>query len=96
MQGLPAFVVAVLVVLGSLAAAGIVSRTLGFLGGEAGGENRSTEGPEYSASTSGSGGGTLIASVSVGNGPYAAAYNSQNGYVYVANSNLTSCEPGCV
>src|SRR5438445_13319972 len=96
MRSLPVLVAAGLVLLGSFAAAGFVSSTFGFLRGEPARENRSTEAPAYSTLTSGSGGGTLIASVSVGNGPYAAAYNSQNGFVYVANSNLTSCEPGCV
>src|SRR3989442_7361193 len=91
-----ALIAAGLVVLGSIAYGGFVSRTFGFRRVEPARENRSIEAPAYSTLTSGSGGGTLIASVSVGNGPYAAAYNSQNGYVYVASSNLTSCEPGCV
>src|SRR2546428_195804 len=86
MRSLPALVAVGLVVIGSFAAA-VVSSPIGFLGETRGGENQSTEDLAPSAPTTDSGGGTVIANVPVGLYPFGVAYNSGNGYVYVANVN---------
>src|SRR3989442_2620832 len=86
MRRLPALVAAVLVVLGSIAAEAVVSSPFGFLGEVKGAENQLTQGLASSAPTPDSGGGTVVANVTVGNSPQGVGYNSGNGYVYVANS----------
>src|SRR5207247_101536 len=73
----------VLVVLSSLAWAG--PREISS-GGAKIGENQSTEGFAASALTVDSGGGTVVATIPVGGEPDALAYDSENGYVYVTNS----------
>src|SRR5438046_9492489 len=88
--------VAGLLVLGTFAAAGALSSPFTFLGEAMGGQSRWTEGLATDTPITGSSSGTVVAASPVGNGPYDLAYDSGNGYVYVANSNLTSCEPGCV
>src|SRR2546425_12536271 len=85
MRSLPALVAAVLVVLGSIAAEAVVSSPFGFLGEVKGAENQLTQGLASSAPTPDSGGGTVVANVTVGNSPQGVGYNSGNGYVYVAN-----------
>src|SRR3989449_5595603 len=85
MRSLPALVAAVLVVLGSIAAEAVVSSPFGFLGEMRGAENQLTQGLASSAPTPDSGGGTVVANVTVGNSPQGVGYNSGNGYVYVAN-----------
>src|SRR2546422_5688818 len=85
MRSLPALVAAVLVVLGSIAAEAVVSSPFGFLGEMRGAENQLTQGLASSAPTPDSGGGTVVANVTVGNSPQGVAYDSGNGYVYVAN-----------
>src|SRR3989442_812942 len=86
MRSLPALVAVGLVVIGSFAAA-VVSSPIGFLGETRGGENQSTEDLAPSDPTTDSGGGTVIANVPVGLYPFGVAYDSGNGYVYVANQN---------
>src|SRR2546427_228954 len=86
MRSLPALVAAVLVVLGSIAAEAVVSSPFGFLGEVKGAENQLTQGLASSAPTPDSGGGTVVANVTVGNSPQRVGYNSGSGYVYVANS----------
>src|SRR2546428_11301583 len=85
MRSLPALVAAVLVVLGSIAAEAVVSSPFGFLGEMRGAENQLTQGLASSAPTPDSGGGTVVANVTVGNSPQGVAHDSGNGYVYVAN-----------
>src|SRR3989449_9732294 len=85
MRSLPALVAAVLVVLGSIAAEAVVSSPFGFLGEMRGAENQLTQGLASSAPTPDSGGGTVVANVTVGNSPQDVAHDSGNGYVYVAN-----------
>src|SRR2546425_10733047 len=52
-----------------------------------GAESRLTEGFSSSGPTPDSGGGTVIATIPVGDYPFGVAYDSGNGYVYVANYN---------
>src|SRR2546425_2305700 len=85
MRSLPALVAAVLVVLGSIAAEVVVSSPFGFLSEVKGAENQLTQGLASSDPTPDSGGGTVVATVPVGNNPFGVGYNSGNGYVYVAN-----------
>src|SRR2546428_13878647 len=85
MKSLPAIDAAVLVVLGSIAAEAVVSSPFGFLGEMRGAENQLTQGLASSAPTPDSGGGTVVANVTVGNSPQGVAHDSGNGYVYVAN-----------
>src|SRR2546428_13076106 len=87
MRSLPALVTAVLVVLGSIAAEAVVSSPFGLQGEMRGAESRLTEGFASSGPTPDSGGGTVIATIPVGDYPFGVAYDSGNGYVYVANYN---------
>src|SRR3989454_2298255 len=99
MRSLPALVAAVLVVLGSIAAEAVVSSPFGFLGEMRGAENQLTQGLASSAPTPDSGGGTVVANVTVGNSPQGVAHDSGNGYVYVANSgsgNITGVIGGTI
>src|SRR5205809_66186 len=96
MRTISTLAVAGLLVLGTFAAAGALSSPFTFLGEAMGGQSRWTEGLATDTLITGSSSGTIVAAIPVGNGPYDLAYDSGNGYVYVANSNLTSCEPGCV
>src|SRR6266480_211959 len=96
MRTISTLALAGLLVLGSFAAAGALSGPFTFLGEAMGGQSRWTEGLATDTLITGSSSGTIVAAIPVGNGPYDLAYDSGNGYVYVANSNLTSCEPGCV
>ena len=66
-------------------AAAVSSSPFGFFGWASGGEIRSTERPASLASTQDLRDGTDVATISVGQGPSGVAYNSGNGYVYVAN-----------
>src|SRR5205809_52156 len=96
MRTISTLALAGLLVLGSFAAAGALSGPFTFLGEAMGGQSRWTEGLATDTLITSSSSGTIVAAIPVGNGPYDLAYDSGNGYVYVANSNLTSCEPGCV
>src|SRR5438067_34051 len=86
-RSLPAFVVAGLIVVGSLVAAAVLSSPSGFLGGTRGAENQSTDGLASSTPTPDAWGGSVVGTLPVGNQPYGVAYDSGNGYVYVANYN---------
>src|SRR5205823_5749382 len=86
-RSLPAFVVAGLIVVGSLVAAAVLSRPSGFLGGTRGAENQSTDGLASSTPTPDAWGGSVVGTRPVGNQPYGVGYDSGNGYVYVANYN---------
>src|SRR5947199_9416325 len=96
MRTISTLAVAGLLVLGTFAGAGALSSPFTFLGEAMGGQSRWTEGLATDTLITGSSSGTIVAAIPVGNGPYDLAYDSGNGYVYVANSNLTSCEPGGV
>src|SRR2546421_1080352 len=96
MRSLPALVAVGLVMLGSFAAAVAMSSPSRFLGEAREGKNPPAEGLPSASLAPNSAGGTVIAAIPVGNGPSGIAYDSGNGYVYVAVSNYTSCEPGCV
>src|SRR2546428_6472229 len=85
-SSLPALIAAGLVVLGGCAAEAVVASSFGLVGESRGGENRLTESLATSTPTPDTGGGTVIATIPVGHEPYGVAYNSGNGYVYVANS----------
>src|SRR3989454_9424696 len=84
---LPVVVAAGLVVLSICAAAVVVSDPFGLQGEMRGAESRLTEGFASSGPTPDSGGGTVIATIPVGDYPFGVAYDSGNGYVYVANYN---------
>src|SRR2546426_2269223 len=84
---LPVVVAAGLVVLSIFAAAVVVSDPFGLQGEMRGAESRLTEGFASSGPTPDSGGGTVIATIPVGDYPFGVAYDSGNGYVYVANYN---------
>ena len=84
-RSLPAFVVAGLIVVGSLVAAAVLSSPSGFLGGTRGAENQSTDGLASSTPTPDAWGGSVVGTLPVGNQPYGVGYDSGNGYVYVAN-----------
>ncbi|TMA07596.1 MAG: hypothetical protein E6J94_04260, partial [Methanobacteriota archaeon] len=86
-RSLPAFVVAGLIVVGSLVAAAVLSSPSGFLGGTRGAENQSTDGLASSTPTPDAWGGSVVGTLPVGNQPYGVGYDSGNGYVYVANYN---------
>src|SRR5205809_920315 len=86
-RSLPAFVVAGLIVVGSLVAAAVLSSPSGFLGGTRGAENQSTDGLASSTPTPDAWGGSVVGTRPVGNQPYGVGYDSGNGYVYVANYN---------
>src|SRR2546426_1964051 len=75
--------VCVLVALSSLAWSG----PGWFLGAAMGASNHDQGSLATSAPTLGSGVGTIVATVPVGNGPWGVGYDSGNGYVYVANGN---------
>src|SRR5947208_1042706 len=96
MRSLPALVAAGLIVLGGFAAALAMSSPSRFLSGAREGENPLPEGLPSASPTPNSAGGAVIAAIPVGNGPSGIAYDGGNGYVYVAVSNYTNCEPGCV
>src|SRR6266571_3769756 len=96
MRSLPGLVAAGLIVRGSFAAALAMSSPSRFLGEAREGENPFAEDLPSTSPTPNSAGGAVIAAIPVGNGPSGVAYDSGNGYVYVAVSNYTSCEPGCV
>src|SRR5947199_9379404 len=96
MRTISTLAVAGLLVLGTFAAAGAHSTPCTFVGEAMEGQSRWTEGLATDTLITSSSSGTIVAAIPVGNGPYDLAYDSGNGYVYVANSNLTSCEPGCV
>src|SRR2546428_8155086 len=57
-----------------------------FLGAAMGASNHDQGSLVTSAPTLGSGVGTIVATVPVGNGPWGVGYDSGNGYAYVANS----------
>ncbi len=61
-------------------------------------ETQSTESLASQGPTPDSAGGTVVATIPVGNGPHGAAYNSGNGYVYVTNegSNKVSVIKGTI
>src|SRR5438552_3250841 len=84
-RSLPAFVLAGLIVVGSLVAAAVLSSPSGFLGGTRGAENQSTDGLASSTPTPDAWGGSVVGTLPVGNQPYGVGYDSGNGYVYVAN-----------
>src|SRR2546428_9359099 len=84
---LPVVVAAGLVVLVIFAAAVVVSDPFGLQAEMRGAERRLTEGFSSSGPTPASGGGTVIATIPVGDYPFGVAYDSGNGYVYVANYN---------
>src|SRR3989475_327574 len=84
---LPVVVAAGLVVLVIFAAAVVVSDPFGLQAEMRGAESRLTEGFSSSGPTPDSGGGTVIATIPVGDYPFGVAYDSGNGYVYVANYN---------
>src|SRR3989449_8412550 len=67
-----------------------------FLGAAMGASNHDQGSLATSAPTLGSGVGTIVATVPVGNGPWGVGYDSGNGYAYVANSgsNTTSVISG--
>src|SRR5438445_635958 len=67
-----------------------------FLGAAMGASNHDQGSLATSAPTLGSGVGTIVATVPVGNGPWGIGYDSGNGYAYVANSgsNTTSVISG--
>src|SRR2546427_374314 len=67
-----------------------------FLGTAMGASNHDHGSLATSAPTLGSGVGTIVATVPVGNGPWGVGYDSGNGYAYVANSgsNTTSVISG--
>src|SRR6267378_6991046 len=85
MRGLPALVAAGLVVLGSIAAAVVATSPFGFMGGAGGGANALTEGLASSTPTPDSAGGTVVATIPVGDYPFGVAHDRANGYIYVAN-----------
>ncbi|TMA01561.1 MAG: YncE family protein [Methanobacteriota archaeon] len=85
-RSLPAFVVAGLIVVGSLVAAAVLSSPSGFLGGTRGAENQSTDGLASSTPTPDAWGGSVVGTLPVGNQPYGVGYDSGNGYIYVASS----------
>src|SRR3989475_9857448 len=84
---LPVVVAAGLVVLVIFAAAVVVSDPFGLRGEMRGAESRLTEGFSSSGPTPDSGGGTVIATLPVGDYPFGVAYDSADGDVYVANYN---------
>src|SRR2546427_881926 len=67
-----------------------------FVGAAMGASNHDQGSLATSAPTLGSGVGTIVATVPVGNGPWGVGYDSGNGYAYVANSgsNTTSVISG--
>src|SRR5437762_13609982 len=93
MRTISTLALAGLLVLGSFAAAGALSGPFTFLGEAMGGQSRWTEGLATDTLITSSSSGTIVAAIPVGNGPYDLAYDSGNGYVYVANSNLTLGQP---
>src|SRR2546428_5981657 len=86
MRSLAAFVAAGLVVLGSFTAAAVMASSSSFLGEARGVDNPSTEGLASSGPTPDSGGGTVVAPISVGVYPRGAANDPVNRYIYVANT----------
>src|SRR5437773_5596823 len=93
MRTISTLAVAGLLVLGTFAAAGALSSPFTFLGEAMGGQSRWTEGLATDTLITSSSSGTIVAAIPVGNGPYDLAYDSGNGYVYVANFNSNSCRP---
>jgi len=81
----PALVVAGLFMLAGFHVVKIPTSPFGLLGEVRGGENRSLDGAASPAPAPDSGGGTVVVTVPVGSGPFGVAYDSGNGYIYVAN-----------
>jgi YVTN family beta-propeller protein len=85
MRSVPAILIAGLFMLGGFHVAEVPTSPFGLLSEGRRGENRLLDGAASAAPAPDSGGGTVVVTVPVGSGPFGVAYDSRNGYVYVAN-----------